>query len=123
MSSTNPWTLEPWHIKATLRKHKVWCSEDDIQIPGGRIQGPDTELENKEFIAVLTINNKEKLKIRCRVHHIGEAEVWGVHGLTQLLKYDSIKVENKAWYLQLAEPVWEHERQELSDMNKAPPSR
>ena len=38
MSSTNPWTLEPWHIKATLRKHKVWCSEDDIQIPGGRIQ-------------------------------------------------------------------------------------
>ena len=33
------------------------------------------ELENKEFIAILTINNKEKLKIRCRLHHVGENEV------------------------------------------------
>ena len=33
------------------------------------------ELENKEFIAILTINNKEKLKLRCRLHHIGENEV------------------------------------------------
>ena len=33
------------------------------------------ELENKEFIAILTINSKEKLKIRCRLHHVGENEV------------------------------------------------
>ena len=106
MNSTNSWTLEPWHIKATLRKHKIWCSEEDIEIPGGQIQGPDMELENKEFIAILKINNKEKIKLRCRLHHIGDNEV-----------------VNKAWYLQLAEPVWEHERQELKDMNKAPPSK
>ena len=106
MNSTNTWTLEPWHIKATLRKHKIWCSEEDIEIPGGQIQGPDMELENKEFIAILKINYKEKIKLRCRLHHIGDNEV-----------------VNKAWYLQLAEPVWEHERQELKDMNKAPPSK
>ena len=80
------------------------------------------ELENKEFIAVLTINNKEKvshlaapvgvlisyfqLKLRCRIHHIGEGEV-----------------ENSTWFLQQAEPVWEHERDQLLDMNKAPPSK
>ena len=75
MNSTNSWTLEPWHIKATLRKHKIWCDEADIELPGGQIQGPDMELENKEFIAILTINKKEKLKIRCRLHHIGEHEV------------------------------------------------
>ena len=81
------------------------------------------ELENKEFIAVLTINNKEKvpvtlplssfyfslnfqLKLRCRLHHVGEGEQ-----------------ENTAWYVQQAEPVWEHEREELLDMNKAPPNK
>ena len=40
-----------------------------------------------------------------------------------LLTSLSPQVVNKAWYLQLAEPVWESERQELSDMNKAPPSK
>ena len=38
------------------------------------------ELENKEFIAILTINNKEKLKLRCRLHHIGENEVTSDEG-------------------------------------------
>ena len=94
------------------------------------------ELENKEFIAILTINNKEKLKIRCRLHHVGENEVMVTEMIycqalssTQLNQLDIIDVSlspqvvNKAWYLQLAEPVWEHERQELIDMNKAPPSK
>jgi len=106
MNIKNPWTVEPWHIKTTLRKHKIWCDNKDIEIPGGKIEGPNMELENKEFIAVLTINNKEKLKLRCRLHHIGEGEV-----------------ENSAWFLQQAEPVWEHERDQLLDMNKAPPSK
>ena len=36
---------------------------DDIQIPGGKIEGPNMDLENKEFIAILTINNQEKVCI------------------------------------------------------------
>jgi len=103
MNIENPWVIEPWHIKASLRKHKVWCSEEDIEIPGGKIEGPNMDLENKEFVAVLTINNKEKLKLRCRIHHIGEGET-----------------ENKGWYIKQAEPVFESERQELLDMNRAP---
>ena len=43
------------------RKHKVWVKSEDIEIPGGKIEGPDMALENKEFVAVLTINNKEKV--------------------------------------------------------------
>ena len=106
MNIRESWSIEPWHVSASLRKHKVWCDASDIEIPGGVIQGPDLRLENREFIAVLTVNDKEKLMLRCRIHHVGEGEV-----------------ENKAWYLQQAEPVWEHERQQLLDMNKAPPSQ
>jgi len=106
MNIGNPWTIEPWHIKASLRKHKVWVNSDDIQIPGGKIEGPNMDLENKEFIAVLTINNQEKLNLRCRIHHVGEGAVI-----------------NPGWYIKQAEPVWESERQALLDMNRAPPSR
>jgi len=106
MNITNSWTVQPWHIKATLRKHRIWCHHDHIDIPGGIIEGPNLELENKEFIAVLTVNNKEKLQLRCRLHHVGEGEV-----------------DNPAWYLQQAEPIWEHERDQLLDMNKAPPNK
>jgi len=100
------WAIQPWHIKASLRKHKIWVKTEDILIPGGKIEGPDMTLENKEFISILTINNQEKLKLRCRIHHIGEGAV-----------------QEKGWYLKQAEPVWEAERQELLDMNRAPPGK
>ena len=39
----------------------MWVSEEQIEIPGGKVNGPDLSLENKDFIAVLTINNHEKV--------------------------------------------------------------
>jgi len=105
----NEWTIEPWHIKAAFRKSKVWISEDKIEMPGGIISGPNLDLENKEFIAIITINNHDKVKVRCRIHHIS--------------KLAHEKIELKAWYFHPAEPVWEHERQELIDMNRQKPSR
>jgi len=110
LSSSTPWTIEKWHIKASLRKHKVWVKEDQIEIPGekfGSIKGPDLSLENKEFVAILNINNLEKLKIRCRIHHLDLDD--------QIPKVDR-------WYLRAAEPVWEEERGALLDMNRAPPN-
>jgi len=109
MNMDNPWTIEKWHIKASLRKHKTWVpSEDCIEIPGGPISGPDLSLQNKEFISILRINNFERVKVRCRIHHLAtEPE-------------RQIKLES--WYIRQAEPVHEHERQELLDMNKQPPS-
>merc|ERR1719339_644880 len=61
LSGSTPWSIEKWHIKASLRKHRVWVSEEQIEIPGGKVNGPDLSLENKDFIAVLTINNHEKV--------------------------------------------------------------
>merc|ERR1712200_34744 len=49
----------------------------------------------------------EKLKIRCRVHHLDLDD--------QIPKVDR-------WYLRAAEPVWEEERGALLDMNRAPPN-
>jgi len=88
----------------------VWVKEDQIEIPGGKfgsIKGPDLSLENKEFVAILNINNLEKLKIRCRIHHLDLDD--------QIPKVDR-------WYLRAAEPVWEEERGALLDMNRAPPN-
>lgn len=100
------WTIEPWHIKSSLRKHKVWVKSEDIEIPGGKVEGPNMDLEGKEFVAILTINNREKLNLRCRIHHVGEGSV-----------------KTPGWYIKQAEPVWESERQTLLDMNRAPPSK
>jgi len=79
---------------------------EDIEIPGGKIEGPNISIEGREFIAVLNINDKEKLQLRCVVHHMGENAV-----------------KTPGWYLKQAEPVWESERQALLDMNRAPPSK
>merc|ERR1712032_671598 len=105
--NSSPWTIEKWHIKASLRKHKVWVSDEQIEIPGGKVNGPDLNLENKEFIAILTINNHEKLPIRCRIHHLELDD--------QIPKVDR-------WYFRAAEPVWEEERSKLLDMNRVPPN-
>jgi len=109
MNSFTPWTIEKWHIKASLRRHKVWVTEDQIEIPGGQISGPDSSLQDKEFIAVLTINNHEKVKLRCRIHH--------------LLDDTCDTKRTDSYYLTMAEPVWEHERSQLLDMNRAPPNK
>jgi len=106
MNIETSWTIEPWHIKASLRKHKVWVKSEDIELPGGKIEGPDMNLENKEFVAIVTLNNQEKVNLRCRIHHVGEGAV-----------------VNHGWYIKQAEPVWESERQLLLDMNRAPPNK
>lgn len=110
MNTRNSWTIEKWHIKTSLRKHRVYVTEEQIEIPGGSIHGPDPNLENKEFVVVLTLNNTEKLDIRCRIHH--RPTELGEESETQL----------KCWFLRLAEPVWEEERQRLLDINMAFPN-
>jgi len=108
MNIDTPWTIEPWHVKASLRKHRVWAEDEHIEIPGGQINGPDLQLENKEFVAILTVNNLEKIKLRCRIHH---------HTFDP-----DRRITLQSWYFRQAEPVWEHERQLLLDMNKKEPS-
>jgi ribosomal protein L9 len=102
MSMETPWTMEKWHIIASLRKYRLWVTEDQIEIPGGQITGPDLNMNYKEFIVILTVNDFDKIKLRCSINLVS--------------KYADKNRINPYWYCNLEDPVWEHERQELYDM-------
>jgi len=69
MNKDTPWTLEPWHVRASFRKAKVHVPESAITMPQHVISGPDMTLEGKEFYITVTINGQEKQTVRCRIHH------------------------------------------------------
>lgn len=70
MNKDHPWVLEPWHIRVSLRKAAFHINNDSsIELPKEKITGPDLMKQNKEFTVVVTINNTEKAKVRCRIHH------------------------------------------------------
>ena len=77
-------------------KQRIYCRIDDQQ------QRKGFGLTGSFYILIYIL----QVKLRCRLHHVGEGEV-----------------ENPAWFIQEAEPVWEHERDELLDMNRAPPNK
>ncbi|CAG9860001.1 unnamed protein product [Phyllotreta striolata] len=69
MNKDVPWTLKPWHVKASFRKCGYAVPEYAIELPATPIVGPNMELENKEFAVTVTINKQEKVNVRCRIHH------------------------------------------------------
>lgn len=70
MNKDHPWVIEPWHIRASLRKCGCFITSDSsIELPEEKITGPDLTKQNKEFYVTVTVNNTEKAKVRCRIHH------------------------------------------------------
>lgn len=69
MNKDNPWVVEPWHIRASLRKSGIIATLDSIELPKERIVGPDMAKQNKEFYVTVTLNNLEKARVKCRIHH------------------------------------------------------
>lgn len=70
VSKEQPWTLEPWHIRSSLRKAAVHILHDSaIKLPAQKITGPDLSKENKLFIVEVKINNTEVAKVKCVLHH------------------------------------------------------
>lgn len=70
MNQTNPWVIQPWHIRASMRKAGLYVLDEScIELPKEPITGPDLNKQNKEFICTVTINNLEKAKVRCRIYH------------------------------------------------------
>lgn len=69
MNKDNPWQLQPWHIRASLRKAGINATDESIELPTESITGPDLLKQNKEFVVTVTVNNLEKAKVRCRIHH------------------------------------------------------
>ncbi|XP_023935889.2 39S ribosomal protein L9, mitochondrial [Bicyclus anynana] len=69
MSKTQPWTLEPWHVRTSFRKAGFVVPEHAITMPPVTIKGPDLTLQDKEFTVTVKVNNKEEVAVRCRIHH------------------------------------------------------
>ena len=69
MNKDQPWTLEKWHIKASLRKAGFHVTENTITMPQTPITGPDLLIQNKDFFVTVTVNNLEQANVRCRIHH------------------------------------------------------
>jgi len=69
MNAHEPWTLEPWHIRSAFRKAHIHVPDYAFTMPRDTINGPDMELEGKEFIITVTLNKTEKVPVRCRIHH------------------------------------------------------
>lgn len=71
MNKFKPWIIEPWHIRASMRKAGLFVANDSqIELPKTPITGPDMAKQNKEFFVTITINNMEKARVRCRLHHM-----------------------------------------------------
>lgn len=71
MNKFKPWVIEPWHIRASMRKASLFVADDSqIELPKTPITGPDMAKQDKDFYVTITINKMEKARVRCRLHHI-----------------------------------------------------
>jgi len=66
MSGQNPWTLEPKHIRFALMVEGLLIEEDCVILPSDvKIEGPNSNVNEKEFAVDIQINEFEKVTIRC----------------------------------------------------------
>lgn len=57
LNKDEPWTIEPWHIRVSMRKMNVHVLKDEsIEIPEKSISGPDLTLEGKSFVVYITVS-------------------------------------------------------------------
>ncbi|KOB69470.1 39S ribosomal protein L9, mitochondrial, partial [Operophtera brumata] len=52
MSKIEPWTLEPWHVRASFRKAGFVVPEHTILMPPVEIKGPDLTLQEKDYLRI-----------------------------------------------------------------------
>lgn len=70
VNKTNSWTLEPWHVRISMRKAALYVKDDaQIRLPKEPICGPDPAKEGKEFFVAVMINGEVEAHVRCRIHH------------------------------------------------------
>lgn len=69
MNMKNPWQVEPWHVRVAFRKAGIIVPEEALTLPAKPITGPDLDLQDKEFLVKVKINDKEEANVRCRINH------------------------------------------------------
>lgn len=101
MNKDHPWVLAPWHIRSSLRKAAYHILNDSaIELPKQKIVGPDLTRQNKEFYVTITINNTEKAKVKCRIHH------WSTDPTERLpYVFEHYKLESEPWFADEAHQI------------------
>lgn len=66
MSKTQPWTLEPWHVRTSFRKAGFVVPEDTITMPPVKISGPDLSLQEKEFYVAVKVKPEFYLTVKLK---------------------------------------------------------
>lgn len=56
MSKSEPWILEPWHVRTSFRKAGYVVPEHAITMPPITIKGPDLTLQEKEFFVTVKVS-------------------------------------------------------------------
>lgn len=74
MNDEHSWTIERKHVRIALRAAGYFVQDESlIKLPETPISGPNVaEYQGKDFAVELTINNKEKVNVRCLLHHKGQ---------------------------------------------------
>ncbi|CAL1288213.1 unnamed protein product [Larinioides sclopetarius] len=104
MNHKEPWTVEKKHIHVAFRVEGFLVPEDAIELPSTPIEGPDLEKESTDFAVYVTINNTEKVPVRCRLFHIKP-------GLETAKLSDEL-------YLDKCEPILPEQKELLESMPK-----
>ncbi|KAF2364284.1 Ribosomal protein L9 N-terminal [Trinorchestia longiramus] len=70
MSLDVPWVLNAEHVSVSMRKTGIVAPPYAIQLPPKPIEGPNLDLQRKFFYVTVTVNKKERVNVRCRIHHV-----------------------------------------------------
>lgn len=101
MNMHNAWTLEPSHMVVSFLQMNVVIKPENIHIPR-EITGPNMDNDEKEFYVTVTINNLEKVDVRCVLKHY-----CGLVTQPKMPKY--------FWY-KFFEPVFERDRKHMRNL-------
>jgi len=107
MNGNNRWTLEPWHVKFALLNYGIFLEEHCIKIPDEKISGPNQDLEGKEFLLTLQINDFEKVKIRAVMFHKTSED-------------GSKEIPSLNWEKRFYQPMFPNEAEELKMLPRHP---
>lgn len=74
MSLDHKWTIEKKHIRLAFRMAGVSLQENVLQLPEESIEGPNKDLQNKQFYVTVRISETLSIKVRCIIHHFTSDE-------------------------------------------------
>ncbi|XP_054711538.1 39S ribosomal protein L9, mitochondrial-like [Uloborus diversus] len=104
MNSQEPWVIENNHVQVAFRNEGYCVPLNAIEMPSNPIEGPDESKEAKDFAVYVTINNTERIPVRCKLFHIK-------------LGFETAKLSEE-YYTEKGDPILDDQKELLDSMPK-----